>query len=190
LVRTLQSERAISADWSGTPPDLPYPLLAKRISWMMTKLHIGAIDLTNEYLNRSSQPLPEVLAELGPSEAPPASTGYGVMADLLTPALRALYHAHARQLAVSRALRIHIALRQFAMKNGREANGIEELVLPAGVNVDPYTGGPLKAKQTNDGWVIYSVMENGVDDGGDFKWTKDYGLADYGVAPPELRLTK
>jgi hypothetical protein len=184
LMRTLKTERAITADWTGTPPDLPYPLLARKISWMVTKLHIGAIDLASEYVNRSAEPLPDVLAQLGPADGPPASTGYGVMADLLTPGLRAVFHAHARQIAVSRALRIHIALRQFAMKHGREAKGIDELVLQAGINVDPYTGGPLKLRQTADGWAIYSVMENGVDDGGDFKRTKDYG-----VAPAKVRLT-
>jgi hypothetical protein len=111
--------------------------------------------------------------------------GHGVMADLLMPAVKAVFQANARSLAVSRALRIDNALRQFAEKNGREAKGLEEIELPKEATIDPYTGEPLKLKHTEDGWVIYTVMENGVDDGGDFNGHKDYG-----VAPPKRRLTE
>ena len=102
------------------------------------------------------------------------------------PAVKAAFQANARSTAVSRALRIHNAMRPvFAEKNGREATALDELVdLPKQSTIDPYSGQPLKLKASDDGWVIYSVMENGVDDGGDFK-----GLKDYGVAPPKLRLT-
>jgi hypothetical protein len=101
------------------------------------------------------------------------------------PAVKAAYQARARSLAVSRSLRIYNALRQFAEKNGREAAGLEELGLPQEATIDPYSGEPLKLKDTDEGWIIYSVMENGVDDGGDFKAIKDYG-----VAPPKLRVTE
>ena len=40
----------------------------------------------------------------------------------------------------------------------------------------------LKLKHADDGWIIYSVMKNGVDDNGDFTDMKDDGLA-----PPRLR---
>jgi hypothetical protein len=76
-------------------------------------------------------------------------------------------------------------MRQFATKNGRESNGLAELDLPQQATIDPYSGQPLQLKPTGDGWVIYSVMDNGIDDGGDFKKLKDYG-----VAPPKLRLTQ
>ena len=109
-------------------------------------------------------------------------SGHGVLADLLMPAMQAAFEANARSLAVSRALRIDNALRQFAEKNGREAKGLEELDLPKEATIDPYSGEPLKLKHTEDGWIMYSVMQNGVDDGGDFKELKDYG-----VAPRESR---
>ena len=35
-------------------------------------------------------------------------------------------------------------------------------------------------KSTPAGWVIYSVAENGADDGGDFKDLKDWGMAPVG----------
>ena len=57
--------------------------------------------------------------------------------------------------------------------------------LPGAATIDPYSGQPLKLKHTADGWIVYSVMHNGIDDGGDFK-----GLKDYGVAPRKWRLTE
>jgi hypothetical protein len=108
-----------------------------------------------------------------------------VLADLLIPALRASFEAHARSLVISRALRIDNALVAFKEKNGREAKGLDELNLPKETTVDPYSGQPLKLKSTKDGWIIYSVMDNGIDDGGSF-----IALQDYGLAPPHYRMTE
>ena len=107
-----------------------------------------------------------------------------MLADLLVPGLEAAYVAHARSLALSRALRIYNALRQFETQHGREAKGLEELSLPVEATVDPFSGQPLKLKSTDEGWVVYSVMQNGVDDGGDFS-----EMNDYGVAPRKWRAT-
>ena len=76
-----------------------------------------------------------------------------------------------------RALRIFNALTQFRDKHGREARGLEELSLPKEATIDPFNGEPLKLKMTDDGWIIYSVARNGVDDGGNFKDLNDYGIA-------------
>ena len=62
---------------------------------------------------------------------------------------------------------------------------MEELNLPKAQTIDPFSGEPLKVKHTDDGWIVYSVMDNGEDDGGDF-----IKLKDYGVAPRRLRLTE
>jgi len=59
------------------------------------------------------------------------------------------------------------------------------LGLPKEATIDPFDGKPLKLKHTKDGWIVYSVMVNGIDDGGEFT-----GLADFGVAPRRLRLTE
>jgi hypothetical protein len=62
---------------------------------------------------------------------------------------------------------------------------LAELNLPVSATIDPHSGKALKLKHTDEGWIIYSVMQNGVDDHGDFK-----DLKDSGVAPPKLRLTE
>jgi hypothetical protein len=187
FARVLRDERAISGDWihahlGGVPP-----ILAHMFGWPMKGMQVGVLDAMAEYIQLAELPWHEVRERLGlvDEDTPLPLTGHGVLADLLIPALKAAYLANARSLATSRALRINNALRAFAEKSGGEASGLEELKLPSEAVIDPYSGKPLKLKQTDDGWVVYSVMENGVDDGGDFK-----GLKDYGVAPRNLRLTE
>ena len=75
-------------------------------------------------------------------------------------------------------------MRQYAEKNGHEAAGLQDLGLPKKATTDPFDGKPLRLKHTKEGWVVYCVAENGVDDGGDFM-----DLKDFGVAPRRLRLT-
>jgi hypothetical protein len=115
----------------------------------------------------------------------PEAKELGVMAELLMPALQAAYDAEVRIVAVMRALRVFNALTEYRNTNGKEADGLGDLSLPAGATIDPYSGKPLLLQSTEDGWVVYSVMKNGVDDDGDFK-----ELRDYGVAPRKLRATE
>ncbi len=109
-------------------------------------------------------------------------TSFGVMADSLAPAVVATVEAHGRNLAAVRSLRAFNRFRLFATMEKREATGLEELDLPAAAIADPFSDGPLKATLTEDGWLIYSVMANGVDDGGDFRDQRDYG-----ITPPGKR---
>jgi hypothetical protein len=185
LVHVLKTERAISADWVYGHLSDWYRTLAHIVGWPMKSFQIGVLDVMEQYIQLAEQPWHDVRAEFGTVNTPMPPTGHGVMADSLMPAVKAAFQANARSTAVSRALRIHNAMRVFAEKNGREATALDELDLPKQATIDPYSGLPLKLKRSDDGWVIYSVMENGIDDGGYFK-----GLKDYGVAPPKLRLTE
>jgi hypothetical protein len=99
---------------------------------------------------------------------------------LLMPAIVATFDAEARRLVFVRSMRIVSALTAYQQRFGKEAGSLEDLSLPAGAVVDPYSGKPLILKRTDAGWVVYSVMGNGVDDGGDFTDLKDYGLAPAG----------
>ena len=62
-----------------------------------------------------------------------------------------------------------IALKRFQMKNGHYPTGLAGLVpafLPA-VPLDPVDGKPLRYRSNGDGtFLLYSVGENGKDDGG------------------------
>jgi hypothetical protein len=108
-----------------------------------------------------------------------AADAGGPLSSLLVPSLEATYRASNRVSARLRCLRILNALRAFAQQHGREATGLEDSSLPKPATIDPLSGQPVKLKHTDKGWIVYTIMDNGVDDGGDFKGTKDYG-----VGPP------
>jgi hypothetical protein len=184
LRHALATERALTASWSDAMFDqTPAPLLARTFGWWLKSHQIEVLDAMEEYMSLSERPSHEWQSVLAPTNPTLPTSERGVLTDMLSPSLRSAFQAHARGLVLSRGLRIHNALRQFAEKNGREAVGLEELNLLDPATIDPYSGQPLKLKQTPEGWLIYSIMENGVDDGGDFKHLKDYG-----VGPPKLRL--
>jgi hypothetical protein len=185
LANVLKSERAFGADWIKTQLAEYGSLVANILGWPMKSCQVGVLDAMEEYVQLTERPWHEVRREFGLPGASSRPTGHGVMADQLVPAIQAVFEAHARSLVVSRSLRIDNALRAFAEKNGREARGLDELNLPREATIDPYSGQPLKLKHADEGWLVYSVMQNGVDDGGNFKEMKDYG-----VAPPKWRLTE
>jgi hypothetical protein len=145
------------------------------VAWPLKRVYAGSLDYLDQQLALIGKSWPNVNKQIG---QPVGGKGqFGVMADLVIPAIQAAYDAEARIVGTMRALRIFNALTEYREKNGREATGLDELSLPAAMTIDPFSGQPLKLKSTGDGWVIYSVMKNGVDDGGDFKAMKDFGVA-------------
>jgi hypothetical protein len=68
-----------------------------------------------------------------------------------------------------------LALKRFELKHGKPADRLDPLspeFLPS-VPIDPYDGKPLKYHSNPDGtFLLYSVGEDGVDDGGDPSPTK------------------
>jgi hypothetical protein len=63
-----------------------------------------------------------------------------------------------------------IALKRYQLKNGKYPASLDSLVpeFIAAVPVDPVNGGPLHYRLNSDGtFLLYSVGENGVDNGGD-----------------------
>ena len=185
IVHALKTDRAYSAELTAsagldTPCDQVNPIWMTMAGWPVKWMYLGALDSFDRHFTLATQPWDEVCRELGPPGSEPPSTGDGVLADLLLPALKAAYEANARDMATLRALRIVNALTQYRDEHGREASGLDDLSLPPEATIDPFSGQPLKLKHTDDGWVIYSVYLNGVDDDGDFKDQKDWGLAPRG----------
>jgi hypothetical protein len=109
----------------------------------------------------------------------------GTMNQLMMPALQAGLDAIWRDVATLRCLRIVNGLTDYEQQNGNPPTGLESLELPAASTIDPFSGDPLKLKQTDNGWVVYTVYQNGTDDGGDFKDQADWGLAPAGYLGAE-----
>jgi hypothetical protein len=149
----------------------------------MKRFYAGAMDGFSQEIVLAEKSWPYMSNQVG--RYGNATSGLGVLADLLLPAIQAAYDAEARVVGMMRSLRIFNALARFRTDNDREAAGLDELDLPAAATIDPSSRKPLLLKHTPDGWVVYSVMKNQTDDGGDFK-----GMKDYGVAPRKLRQTE
>lgn len=178
LARVLRDERAISASFAASWERLvpaesgPHRFVMRVLGWPIKSLYIGPLDAWDDWLAVADRPWHEVHDRFEPD-----STGHGVLADLLMSTVQATFQANAIDLAKLRGLRIFNALTRYREEHGREASGLEELALPNEATIDPFSGEPLKLKHTEEGWIIYSVMNNGVDDGGDFTDMKDWGLA-------------
>jgi len=152
------------------------PTWLRLVGWPVKSLYVESLGIYDDQLQLASQPWYSIRDRFEP-DGRMRTSGHGVLGVLLAPALGAAYVANARNLAVMRALRILNAIAQYRDEHGRDASGLEDLSLPNEATIDPFSGEPLKLEHTPDGWVIYSVMRNGVDDGGDFKDQEDYGLA-------------
>ncbi|HEX2477498.1 MAG TPA: hypothetical protein VHK01_22265 [Lacipirellulaceae bacterium] len=188
IVHALKSDRAYSASVAAeagvNPAFTQVPFYGGVIEWPMKRQFIGAMDYLDAQIALVADTWPSANKQIGPA-GPPVETGPGTMAELLIPAIEASYLAEARITATMRALRIFNALAQYRAEHGREATGLNDLSLPASATIDPFDDEPLKLKHTDEGWIVYTVMNDGEDDGGDFKELKDYG-----VAPRKWRVTE
>lgn len=100
--------------------------------------------------------------------------------SLMMPALQATNEANQRNLAELRCLRILNAMKSYEYSTGNEATDLADLDLLESATLDPFSGKSLVLKKVSDGWVIYSVMQNGKADGGNFKDYTDWGVAPVG----------
>ncbi len=123
-----------------------------------------ALSLRVAFIRASQLPLPDGLRvgkTITDQEEQYSSGGSSFF--IMPASVRALI-TQARCIAQLRAARGALALERARLIQGRLPEAVDTL-LP----VDPFTGQPLRFKKQGDGYVVYSVGENGVDDGGDEK---------------------
>lgn len=100
----------------------------------------------------------------------------GPLSQSVLPSLLQCRKASDRVLAKTRCLRILNALQARADASGKPEPKLEELGLPEGATIDPFTGKPLQIQKTPKGWLVYSTGENLKDDGGELTDQRDIGL--------------
>jgi hypothetical protein len=176
LSAVLKVERAMGM--SATDEIASRSQMFKILAWKMKGWQCDVLDYYESVLPFADQPWSEAQHAYRQANAKLASVH--PMVALLAPALQAFLSAGNRGLVEIRALRILNAMEEFKQLNGREAQSLAELKQPSLVTTDPFSGRPMILKSTPAGWVIYSVADNGADDGGDFKDLKDWGMAPVG----------
>lgn len=181
FLHALTTERALAGSYSeldglGPASNEANSAWLRIVGWPVKRFYLGALQSYDPMLEVASKPWYEASREMTTPDTADQSSGHGVLADLLQPALRAGLTAHARNIVMIRGVRIVNALGQYRDDHGVEAKGLEDLPLPREATIDPFTGKPLLLKHTDDGWLIYSVGTNRTDDGGNFTDQKDHGL--------------
>ena len=191
VVNVMKTERAFSvsaiAEFGWNPPvGVGHPISSRMFGWVIQRQFLQSLDFYDEVLKLVSQPpsLP-LYRRIAHPGAVDISKMDRLVAELTIPAVQAWYDAEMRCVATTRALRIYNALTEYAYKNSHEATGLDDLKLPKEATIDPFDGKPLKLKHAKEGWIVYTVFSDGVDDGGTF-----IGMKDFGLAPAPLRMTE
>jgi hypothetical protein len=142
-------------------------------------LSLKLIDLFDRYLQQAAEPFSAVIAARSRTPSPVASLNpLTPLAKLLEPALNAAREPAERTRAIARALRVLSAVQSRGSPSRGSEPQLGDLGLPLQATVDPFNGEPLRLKKLGEGWIVYSVGANLLDDGGQLE-----GRADVGVGP-------
>jgi hypothetical protein len=98
-----------------------------------------------------------------------ARSGYYVMSGLTLPALARATVRDASHRARLRVVQTGLAIERYRLANGGRLPSTLDALVPkylAAPPVDPFTGEPLLFKARAQGYVVYSVGEDGSDDDG------------------------
>ncbi len=90
------------------------------------------------------------------------------VAKLMLPSIARAYTLSTRTEASRRATQLTYEVHLYKARNGRWPASLDELPLQAGdrLRTDPFSGGDFRYRLTTTGPTIYSLSENGRDDGG------------------------
>lgn len=180
LAQVLKTERAFAISATNESGVMmandANSIWVKLVGWPVKSMYVDSLGVFDDQFALPGDEWFEI-RECFNSDGTWDGSKHGILGTLLGPGLGAAYSAHSRNLANVRSLRIASALARYRQEHGREASGLDDLSLSRETTLDPFSGEPLKLKRTDDGWLIYTVMQNGIDDDGDFTDQKDYGFA-------------
>jgi hypothetical protein len=195
LSRALAGERCVINAWFSIPNpvtqwdilktiydengsvDSPLPLsrpafVLYQIAGLLTLDQLAFLEATEENVAATSKPFPERLRALQIFETEWMKLyGHRVFACEMLGGTSLFILHDARAAATQRTATTAIALERFRIAERTLPNALDELV-PKYLNAvpqDPFDGKPLRYKKLAKGYVVYSIGEDKVDDGGDEK---------------------
>jgi len=135
------------------------------------------LDLYDQYLEKGSRPYAKVVSEQSAATRPSVSlrNPLGGLVTTLEPSLAAIRDPAERTRALSRSLRVLNAIQARVPSVSDQVPKLTDLGLPEQATIDPYNGEPLHVKKLPEGWMVYSVGRNLVDDGGIPDYKNDIG---------------
>jgi len=171
LIRALKTERAASQEVVQSI----FPSISKFLFWPLENCQAELIDFYNQTILAAGHPWIESHDAVERIQA--KANSEATYAKVLVPKLKNVFMVENRNIVELRCLRVLNSLNGFLQANSREPANIQELGLPDTAVIDPFSGKPLKLRKVDKGWLVYSVYENEIDDGGELKGMKDWGLA-------------
>jgi hypothetical protein len=177
---------ALAGEWAGTEQFFAAPvgdrlcaLMASDVSLYKLFLyeyaglrefdHVRVLQLISQYVTAAKLPLSERL-KVARSVAQRAeqSSRWAPFTQLNTVGLPLVMRHDARRIAYGRLCEAAIAVEEYRLARGKLPETISALA-PKAIPLDPFTGQPLRYKRLAKGYAVYSVGEDGKDDGGDEK---------------------
>ena len=136
------------------------------------------LDLMNDYLKAIQLPLPQRQEAADAVDARFDKTSrIHVLLHVMMPALSRVTTIDVRAAAQLRTAQAGLAIERYRLAAGKLPDTLAELI-PAyldAVTKDPFDGKELRYKQLDTGFVVYSIGEDGSDDGGKEKPRKRSG---------------
>ncbi|MGC8638738.1 MAG: hypothetical protein ACP5XB_02535 [Isosphaeraceae bacterium] len=140
-------------------------------------LQLRIIDLFDGFIKQAAKPFAEVWGDKTlPGVRRSGLNPYAPLVTLLAPALTSPREAVERVKAMSRCLRVLNAIQTHVEPGSDRVPQLADLGLPPEVTIDPYNSQPLHIKKLPEGWLVYSVGMNLVDDGGTLEKVTDVGV--------------
>jgi len=187
-----RTERAMA--WWNEPDKVP--ALVERISHMTPDDVYTSLAVLDNYYRELGEMMqigyPTVHAE-DIDALQHRATHASALTESILPGLSRYYELTVRSVADRRATQVAFATEVFNAEHGRYPTSLDEL--PVGddgtMTIDPFTGEPFGYKLTESGPRIYSLSENGIDDGGSHspRWGdrggNEAGSDDYVFWPPQ-----
>jgi hypothetical protein len=136
--------------------------------FLMTDDALAHQRFMHEYRQLAAKPYYEARQEWEQSEDKIFSGPSGVLTRLLLPALSSCAERAAAAEARRQGVRLAVAMCRYRAEQGQFPEKMENLVpqwMPF-VPRDPFDGESMRLKQTERGWVVYSIGPDVKDDGG------------------------
>ena len=182
----------ISVDWN-TCMRIGNEMYDKLIVGLKKDTHVeraAALAELDEVLNQKKQNTSfagflKVVAETGSSRTAASEMVANMLVALLMPAMQAVNSAHTRTVQTRANINVAYALAEWKTKNGSYPKSLDQLVsagLLKSAPIDHFDGKPLKYVRGDEGFLIYSIGQNGEDEGG--RWYDDEPQGD----DPRIRI--
>lgn len=168
----LVTERALMIEWCRDPSQLGglggAGRLLKTPGIRTVGLH-DCLDYMADCIEATKLPASQRLARFGEIEKELEKKSIlHVLIGLLAPAMTRVTHLDLRRQADLGLARTALAIERHRLAAGELPAELEQLApdyLDA-VPIDPFDGKPIRYRRTDPGYVLYSVMEDGQDNGG------------------------